>query len=96
MTELITRISPADCGQLNGKGSCERCPVYIEALAIVTDNQQDAAHVLQAVKIATQCPVGAPIDLKGLGIMTKPVTESVQNPMKSVVNTSAIRKIRVW
>lgn len=70
----ISRISPQNCGQLNGQGSCEGCPVYSTAQAIVAESgPDDAPRVLGASKLTSQCPEGARIDAKGLGIKLSPI-----------------------
>lgn len=67
--EILKGIPPQDCGQLNGQGSCEGCPVYSTAQAIVAESGlDDAPRVLGLSKLTSQCPEGAQIDVKELGI----------------------------
>lgn len=94
MTELITRINPADCGQLTALQSCEGCPVYADASAIVAEDGNEAVQVLQTSKLLTQCPTDAAIDLQGLGIKPYPITDAAQKPAS--VNAARSPKVRVW
>lgn len=94
MTELITRISLADCGQLTTRQSCEGCPVYADASAIVAEGGDEAVRVLQTSKLLTQCPRDAEIDLQGLGIKLHPITEATQK--LASVNAARSPKVRVW
>lgn len=72
----ISRISPQDCGQLNGQGSCEGCPVYTTARDILAENGGDAL-VLQTTKLTSQCPAGAEMDVASLGIEVSPISNAV-------------------
>lgn len=73
--EILTGISPKDCGQLN-RGSCEGCPVYATAREILAENGGDAT-VLQTTKLTSQCPAGAEMDVAGLGIAVSKVRNAV-------------------
>lgn len=62
MAEVLKPIPPSDCGQLNGKTSCEGCPVYLEAIRVVNRTAEGSID-----RIQTYCPPGAKMQSIAVG-----------------------------
>ncbi len=70
MVETKT-MDPSECGQLNGRYSCEGCPIYEMANEIVGENPTDPTSKSLVLQLRGQCADGGQMDLARLGIQVE-------------------------